>query len=966
LRRRAPGRLAALGLPAGSVLVVFGHFFFDRFDSSGFAVVLPEVQRSFHLSLSGVTTLGAVSVVGAIVVALPVSFASDARLPRVALLALATAMAGAFCLVAGLMASVVAFALARSGTAAGLRLSDPIQQSLLADYSPLERRPAVYSARELANALGGLLGPAFFGAVAAAASFRWALVAEAWPVLALAGVTLALREPPRGAQERQAAGLSAEEAAEEEERPSWAEAWQRLQAVRSLRRVWYGVPFLVGGILALGYLFPLYQARVFGWGPAERGLVASLSQLFTMAGLVAGIPLATRLVGGGRPQRLMHLLGALAVVASALLAGLAAAPDALALGATLFALSFLVATVAPGFATVFSLVLPPSARSLGFAVSALWALPGLLVLPLVGKVGDEYGLRVGILCAIPVLLVGAAIVASAGSELAADMADNVARAAAALEERRDRASGRAKALVCRGVEASYGLLPVLFGVDLDVEQGEMVAVLGTNGAGKSTLVRTITGELAPSRGAVLVHGRDVTRLPPEQTAALGVVSVPGGRGVFPGLSVRENLRVAGWLYRRQGPALKRRLEAALELFPVLAERADQPARLLSGGEQQMLTLAQALVAQPRLLLVDELSLGLAPAVVGQLVEALRGLHRAGTTVVVVEQSLDVAVSLADRAVFMERGAVVYDGPAAELARRPDLLRAVFLGAGSPGAGSPGSPGARPDGDDTGAGGARPVLEARGLTKRFGGIAAVSGLSLGVGPGEILALIGPNGAGKTTLVDLLSGFLRPDAGEVWLDGRRVTPWGPERRARAGLGRSFQTARLFGSLSVAEAVAVACERHLAVADPVSALLWLPAARDTEEAARARVAELLELTGLSAWAGRAVSELSTGLRRVLEVACALAHSPRVLLMDEPAAGLAQREAEALAGLLRWLRASTGASLVVVEHDMGLVARAADRVVAMEAGSAVADGPPEQVLSDPAVVAGYLGGAAGARPGR
>ncbi|HLG91762.1 MAG TPA: MFS transporter, partial [Acidimicrobiales bacterium] len=292
MRRRAPGRLAALGLPAGSVLVVFGHFFFDRFDSSGFAVVLPEVQRSFHLSLSGITTLGAVSVMGAIVVALPVSFASDARLPRVALLALATAMAGAFCLVAGLMASVVAFALARSGTAAGLRLSDPIQQSLLADYSPLERRPAVYSARELANALGGLLGPAFFGAVAAAASFRWALVAEAWPVLALAGVTLALREPPRGAQERQAAGLSAEEAAEEEERPSWAEAWQRLQAVRSLRRVWYGVPFLVGGILALGYLFPLYQARVFGWGPAERGLVASLSQLFTMAGLVAGIPLA--------------------------------------------------------------------------------------------------------------------------------------------------------------------------------------------------------------------------------------------------------------------------------------------------------------------------------------------------------------------------------------------------------------------------------------------------------------------------------------------------------------------------------------------------------------------------------------------------------------------------------------------------------------------------------------------------
>ena len=509
-------------------------------------------------------------------------------------------------------------------------------------------------------------------------------------------------------------------------------------------------------------------------------------------------------------------------------------------------------------------------------------------------------------------------------------------------------------LRCAALDASYGPLQVLFGVDLDVGEGEILALLGTNGAGKSTLLRAVTGLLASS-GEIRFAGENLSGRTPEQIAAAGVTLMPGGRGVFPALTVEENLRVASWLIRRDRAQVAAARERVTTMFPVLRSRSTTQAANLSGGEQQMLSLAMAFFVPPRLLCIDELSLGLAPAVVSRLIESVREIHRRGTTIVIVEQSVDVALMVAQRAVFMEKGEVRFTGPTADLLDRPDLLRAIFI-SDQPGAGQSEPAPAR----------SGVALECAGLSKSYGGVRAVSGVDLTVAPGEIVGLIGHNGAGKTTLFDLISGFLTPDAGRVVLGGVDLTSRPPYVRSRQRLGRSFQEARLFPNLTVAETLAVALERHLACRGLVAAALRLPASTDTEAAVGERVDELIDVLGLHAFRDRPVAELSTGTRRVVELACMLAHEPDVLLLDEPSAGVAQRESEALGALLRRVTESTGCSLVIIEHDIGLLRSLCDRFVALELGEVIATGPPEQVLSDPAVIASYLGDASLQRSSR
>jgi len=229
------------------------------------------------------------------------------------------------------------------------------------------------------------------------------------------------------------------------------------------------------------------------------------------------------------------------------------------------------------------------------------------------------------------------------------------------------------------VDFSYGHLQVLFGITMDVYRGEALALVGTNGAGKSTLLRVVAGLDAPTAGSVTFDGRDITGARAERLAGEGLVLIPGGRAVFTDMTVAENLDMQCLSIRKNGALMRERKERVLTTFPRLAERLAQHAGTLSGGEQQQLSLAKALMLDPKLLCIDELSLGLAPVIIGELLEIVRQLNESGITIVLVEQSLNIAAQLCSRAIFLEKGEVRFAGECAELLEQDDIARAVFFG-----------------------------------------------------------------------------------------------------------------------------------------------------------------------------------------------------------------------------------------------------------------------------------------------
>jgi ABC-type branched-subunit amino acid transport system ATPase component len=212
-----------------------------------------------------------------------------------------------------------------------------------------------------------------------------------------------------------------------------------------------------------------------------------------------------------------------------------------------------------------------------------------------------------------------------------------------------------------------------------------------------------------------------------------------------------------------------------------------------------------------------------------------------------------------------------------------------------------------------------------------------------------------------LFDLISGFFPIDGGRIFLHGFEITGLPPDARGRLGLGRSFQDSKLFPAMTINDCVKVALERHIEVRDPIAAALQLPAAVDSELAVTRRADELVEMLGLESYRNKFIAEVSTGTRRMVDLACILAHEPSVILFDEPSSGIAQRETEALGPVLRRVREMTGASLLVIEHDMPLLTSLADEIVALELGRVVMQGKPAEVVSDPRVVSAYLGTEAG-----
>jgi branched-chain amino acid transport system ATP-binding protein len=235
---------------------------------------------------------------------------------------------------------------------------------------------------------------------------------------------------------------------------------------------------------------------------------------------------------------------------------------------------------------------------------------------------------------------------------------------------------------------------------------------------------------------------------------------------------------------------------------------------------------------------------------------------------------------------------------------------------------------------------------------------VDDIDLVLRDGEVLGLIGPNGSGKTTLFDLISGYVPADRGQFRLAGQDIGGMTPDERSRLGLIRRFQDARLFPSLTVFETLLISLEQRLEVKSATLSAIGAPRARRAERRLRGRAEALIELMSLEAYRDKFVKELSTGLRRITDLACVLAAEPKVLLLDEPSSGIAQAEAEGLAPLLRRVRYETGCAILIIEHDMPLISAVSDELIALDQGSVLVRGTPEVVLNDERVITSYLGG--------
>jgi branched-chain amino acid transport system ATP-binding protein len=939
--------------PVYPILILFGLNAVDELDRTAFAILAPEIRDEFGLGFQGLLTLAGVVIALALALQVPIAGLAD-KMNRVHLAIIGAIAWAVFSFMTGLATSIIFLGFMRSGSAIGKGVIDPTHNSLLADWYEPNQRPAAYSFHRAGNSVGIIFGALFAGLLGFYFNWRIPFFIFAIPTVVLAFLALRLKEPVRGRFEREAAGADEEAALLAEEPPSMTEAWRLCWKVETLRRIFMAMPFLAISIIGFGILASLFYEDVFGLDERSRGFIAAGVEPAQLLGLMVGAGVGVKLVSRD-PALILRLLSVAAFVGSVFVVGFALSPAVwMAVGFSAL-ITFSFAILGPGLIAALSLAIPPRARSMGFSMGALWALPGLFALPLVGWVGDKWGIRVGMLVMTPILLVGMFIISSAAVGITRDIEQVRASARARSEAALARKRGEAKLLLTRDVQVSYDKVKVLFGIDIDVGEGEIVALLGTNGAGKSTLLKAISGVTEADRGAIVLDGRDITHAPPNEIAALGIAQLPGGQAIFPSLTVKENIEVSQWLQNEKKKTEMVEVEESLRLFPEIRERWNEPAANLSGGQQQMLGLAMALHSSPKVLMIDELSLGLAPAVVERILPVVKEIAANGAAVIIVEQSVNLALTIAERAYFMEKGQIRFSGSTKDLLERPDLLRSVFLSQVD----TPSTQSVFPSerAEETSGSTGRTTLRADGLTRRFGGIQAVASVSFEVEEKEIVGIMGPNGAGKTTLFDLLSGFVPADNGTVHLLNRNITASSPSERALYGLGRSFQDAKLFPSLTVAETIAVALERFTVARDPISAALYLPRSYESEKRVNMQVSELIDVMGLSAYENKFVGELSTGTRRMVDLACVIAHRPLVVLLDEPSSGIAQKEAEELIPVLRRIREEMGSSLVVIEHDIGLLSEISDRFIALDQGSVIARGTPEEVLNDPLVISSYLG---------
>ncbi|HVV75732.1 MAG TPA: MFS transporter [Mycobacteriales bacterium] len=942
-----------LGAPALPIVIFSASMTMALWDVAGFNVLAPDIQKTFHTSTGFIVALGTiVGVVGQVLAPLT-GYMAD-RVNRVRMLASGAIIAAVAQIGSGRAGSTAVLAGTRAAGGVGAALAQPAAIPLVADYYPVSVRARVMSMLFIGFGLGSTIGPLVTGQMSNAWGWRTTFVVLGVVSIVVVLPMFLLKEPPRGRYDRLAQGASETVAAQEQPKIGWAEGWRAAASISTVRRLWIMTPILAVAANFLTPLFSLYFAQKFGLGSGSRGALFSAYGGIGLVMLAGAGPVSDKIIAT-RPGRMFTVAGVLIFLDALVLVGLVLSPW-LWLSIPLLALPMGVGLlILPGLLSVVTMVTAPRFRGFAAQTTAPFQLIGFAVCEALFLGTQNLTLNGSLVIAAVVMGLGSFVVGAGAPGVERDM--RAAAAASSAEEisKASRDRGENTILICRDVDVTYETAQVLFNVDLQLAEGELVALLGTNGAGKSTLLRAICGLQEASNGAIFFDGIDVTHAPPYLNARAGIVYMPGGAAVFPSLTVAENLRSAAWIHRTDEEYVESKTAEVLDLFPALRERLATPAGTLSGGEQQMVALGQAFLMRPKLLMIDELSLGLAPVVVEQLLDIVRRINDAGTTILLVEQSANVALTIARRAIFMDKGEIRFDGPTEDLLARGDLLRAVFLGGtGATASGYVATQ--RRDSvhvvEDSG-----PVLEVHNIHVGFGGRIALEDLSISVEANEVLGMIGPNGAGKTTLFDVISGYVRPGSGTVRVAGTDCTGLSPDARARAGLARSFQNARLFPALTVRENIAVALERRLTSRSAIAAAAWLPNVQRSERRVRRRVDYLIDLMHLGSFADKFARELSTGSRRLVDIACIMAAEPKILLLDEPSSGLAQSEVEVFAPVVRRLAKETSCGVVVIEHDIPLVTSLSDRMVAVRLGSVLCEGTPADVVAHPEVVRSYLG---------
>ena len=676
------------GLQVGGTSMLVMMFVLNMLDElpRAIRVLAPDIQDSLDVSdtvLFGILGFGGVTLV---LGAVPMAALAD-RVKRVAIIPVASVFWGVTAFLSGLIVNPFQLFLTNAGTGLGQAYRIPVSNSLLVDTYPIQARSRIFALEGVGRPVGQLVGPLAVGGIAALVGgedpWRAAFFAVAVaPVVAAIVAALVLREPPRGRFEKQA--VFGDEQVDVDELPvSIGTAFARLRKIKTFYYLTTGVGVLGFALIAIPIQFNLLLEDKYAMGPFQRGVVESL----IWAASLIGLPIAGRVFDRGfrrDPAAMMRMAGMLVVAAGVvyavalplkILGGLVLM---MAVAQTLISMAFVAAP------SIIASVSPYRIRAQAFALLPvfIFLMGGFFGGLIVGQLSDAYNERTAMLIAAPpAALIGGALVAYGSRFIRGDISRAVEELLEEKEEQKRAAADPASvpALQVHNLDFAYGSVQVLFDVSFEVARGEVLALLGTNGAGKSTLLRAVSGLGIPDRGVVRLGGRTITYAEAEARFAAGLVQLRGGEGVFEALSVTDNLRASVLAAGLDDAEVEARSERALSLFPTLAERRGLAARELSGGQQQMLALAMALMHEPEVLLIDELSLGLAPLVVQELLGVVERLRAEGQTMVIVEQSLNVALAFADRAIFMEKGRIRFEGPAQELAERDDLARAVFLG-----------------------------------------------------------------------------------------------------------------------------------------------------------------------------------------------------------------------------------------------------------------------------------------------